>query len=137
MSNVVFSAIAERSFLLRGPAERTVTARVGTPEPDPEHPPCFRCPFQVSGLSDEGVQYAPGVDSFQALNLAFAGIRSVLKKNSSVLSAFHKDFSLTWEGGPWELAIPVSISAHDVGQLERLERFLEHDFWKRSPIVDA
>ena len=137
MSNGTFSAIASRSFLLRGPAERTVIASVGTPEPDPEHPATFRCPFKVSGLSDDGVQYARGVDSFQALNLAFAGIRSVFTRNASVLAAFHKDFSLTWEGGPWELALPLNISSHDIGQLERLERFLAHAFWHKSSDADA
>ena len=93
MSIDEFPVVAERSFLLRGPAERTVVTRIGAPEPDPRHPNCFRCAFQVTGLSDDGIQHAVGVDSFQALNLAFAGIRSVLEKNASVLRAFHKDFS--------------------------------------------
>jgi hypothetical protein len=137
MSSNTFSAIAERSFLLRGPVERTVIAKIGTPEPDPVHPTSFRCPFQVSGLSDDSIQYAPGADSFQALNLAFAGIRSALEKNASVLSAFHEDFSLTWEGGPWQLAIPLWISTHDVGQHERLEQFLQNDFWQKKPSRDA
>ena len=132
MSINEFPAIAERSFVLRGPAEQTVVAKIEAPEPDPRHPTCFRCAFQVTGLSDDGIQYAVGIDSFQALNLAFAGVRSVLEKNASVLAAFHKDFSLTWEGSPWQLAVPLWINAVDIGQHERVRHFLETDFWKKD-----
>ena len=137
MSTAPFSAIAERTFRLQGPAERTVIVRIGVPEPDAEHAGCFRCPFHVSGLSDDGVRCAVGVDSFQALNLAFGGIRSFIKTNASVLTAFHKDFSLTQEGGSWELSLPISVSCHDSSQLERLEHFLVHDFWKKNADSDV
>jgi hypothetical protein len=133
MSETSFPVIAERSFLLSGPAERTVVAKIGVPEPDPRYPACFRCPFQVTGLSDEGVQYAPGGDSFQALNLAFAGVRSVLEKNASVLAAFHEKFALTWNGESWQLAVPIWINVHDMRQYERLSFFLAHEFWKQPP----
>jgi hypothetical protein len=93
--------------------------------------------IQVCGLSDDAIRYAVGVDSFQALNLALAGISSAIKTNASVLAALHKDFSLTWEGCPWELSLPVCISSHDLSQQGRLEHFLQHDFWKKSPVVDA
>ena len=114
MSNPILQGIAERTFLLRGPDTRTVVARIGMPEPDPKRPGASRCPFQVTGLSNDDVQYASGVDSFQALNLAFAGIRKELQTSASVLAAFHKDFSLTWEGQAWELAIPQWIAVHDL-----------------------
>src|SRR6188508_3013962 len=70
-----FTVIAERELNLRGPADRVVRLAIGVPEPDPLPRGDFRCPFQVIGLSDDSVHYAHGVDSFQALNLAFAGIR--------------------------------------------------------------
>ena len=94
-SDSSFHPIAEREFQLRGPAERAVWVRIGVPEPDPRGADNFRCPFQVTGLSNDAVQYAHGVDSFQALNLAFAGIRNLVKTNAEVLASFHADFSLT------------------------------------------
>lgn len=127
MNNPTLEAIAERTFVLSGPETRGVVARIGAPEPDPKRANASRCPFQVTGLSNDDVQYAFGVDSFQALNLAFAGIRRELQTNASVLAAFHKDFSLTWEGQAWELAIPQWISVHDLSQLVQLENFLRHE----------
>ena len=94
-SDSSFHPIAEREFQLRGPAERAVWVRIGVPEPDPRGADNFRCPFQVTGLSNDAVQYTHGVDSFQALNLAFAGIRNLVKTNAEVLASFHADFSLT------------------------------------------
>ena len=102
MTSTDFYAIAETQLTLHGPAERVVTIRVGQPEPDPEHPPYSRCPFQVIGLSNSAVQYAPGVDSFQALNIAISGVRREIKKDSEVLAAFHSDFSLTQFEASWE-----------------------------------
>jgi hypothetical protein len=78
-----FRVVAEREFPLRGPAERVVSVRIGVPEPDAQHPGTFRCPFQVTGLSDDSVQHAYGVDSFQALNLALVGVRHFIKTNAS------------------------------------------------------
>jgi len=122
--------------MLSGPDTRSVVARIGIPEPDSRRPGAFRCPFQVTGLSDDDVQYASGVDSFQALNLAFAGIRRAMQTNASVLAAFHKDFSLTWEGQAWELAVPRWIAVDDPGQLERLEHFLQREL-RSQPNADA
>ena len=136
MNNSTFQAIAERTFVLSGPDTRSVVARIGIPEPDSRRPGAFRCPFQVTGLSDDDVQYASGVDSFQALNLAFAGIRRAMQTNASVLAAFHKDFSLTWEGQAWELAVPRWIAVDDPGQLERLEHFLQREL-RSQPNADG
>lgn len=130
MSSAEFAAIAERAFELRGPAERLVCARIGAPEPHPEHASEFRCPFQVTGLSNDDVQHAYGVDSFQALHLAFAGVRSVLRKNASVLAAFHENFGLTWGGVPWEAAVPVWVPLRDADEENELEYFVQQ-LWKK------
>lgn len=137
MNDALLSAIAERSFLLRGPTERTVTIKIGIPESDPQHPDCSRCPFQVLGLSDDSVQYAIGVDSFQALNLAFSGIRGAFIKNASVLAAFHEDFSLTWEGTPWEVALPLGVNVNDLEQHNRFMHFMNNEFWRKCAKADA
>ena len=137
MNNPTLQAIAERTFALSGPDTRSVVARIGAPEPDPSHPTTFRCPFQVTGLSNDDVQYAPGGDSFQALNLAFAGIRRTIQTNASVLAAFHKDFSLTWEGQSWELAIPRWIAVHDLSQLGQLEHFLKRELRSQPPDAET
>lgn len=133
MNNPILQAIAERTFVLSGPDTRSVVARIGAPEPDPKRPGTFRCPFQVTGLSNDDIQYAPGGDSFQALNLAFVGIRREMQTNASVLAAFHEDFSLTWEGQAWELAIPRWVALHSLGQLEQLEHFLRHELRSQPP----
>jgi hypothetical protein len=127
-----FRVIAERDFQLRGPDERTVSVRIGIPEPDPASPDNFRCPYQVTGLSDDSVKYAHGVDTLQALNLAFAGIRASVKTTASVLKAFHPDFSLTWEDTSWDVALPVWVYVDDEQRLGRLETFL-HELWTPEP----
>ena len=133
MSDDSFRPVAEREFQLSGPSERAVSVRIGAPEPDPGGHGDFRCPYQVIGLSDDNVHYAHGVDAFQALYLAFAGVRKFVKINASVLSAFHQDFALTWAETPWNLALPVLVAVHDADQLRRLERFLEVDLWSTEP----
>lgn len=133
MNKPMLQAIAERTFVLNGPDTRSVVARIGAPEPDPKQPSVSRCPFQVTGLSNDDVQYAYGGDSFQALNLAFAGIRREMQTNASVLAVFQEDFALTWEGQAWELAIPRWIAVHDLSQLEQLEHFLRHELRSQPP----
>ena len=124
MSDAPFRVIAERALELRGPAERTVVVRIGVPEADPAGSDNSRCPFQVTGLSDDSVRYAHGVDTLQALNLAFVGARALVAANAGVLAAFHEDFSLTWEGVPWQVSLPVWVSLDDAAQGERLEAFI-------------
>jgi hypothetical protein len=130
-----FLPIAERELRLRGPADRVVHVTIGAPEPDPARGRDFRCPFQVTGLSDDSVHYAHGVDSFQALNLAFVGVRGLIKTNANVLASFHPDFSLTWHDMPWEAALPVWIPVEKREQSLQLERFLE-ELWSRPKRAD-
>ena len=124
-----FDVIAERRFHLRGPARREVVVRIGAPEKDKRD---FRCPFQVVGLSDNSVQYSHGIDSFQALYLAFVGARRTVENNVEVLSGFFTKVIIDNEAGPWDLTMPIFVSPFDHDQLARLMHFLEHDLWARS-----
>jgi hypothetical protein len=124
-----FDVIAERRFQLRGPAKREVVVRIGTPEKDKRD---FRCAFQVVGLSDNSVQYSHGIDSFQALYLAFVGARRQVENNVEVLSGFFKKVSIDNEAGPWDLTMPIFVSPFNHEQLARLMHFLEHDLWAES-----
>jgi hypothetical protein len=124
-----FDVVAERCFHLRGPARREVVVRIGAPERDKRD---FRCPFQVVGLSDNSVQYSHGIDSFQALYLAFVGARRTVENNVEVLSGFFTNVIIDNEAGPWDLTMPIFVSPFNHAQLARLTQFLEHDLWARS-----
>ena len=130
MSHTDFPSIAETQLNLHGPAERIVTVRVGQPVFDPEHPPYYRCPFQILGLSNDNVQFAPGVDSFHSLNIALSGVRRELRTNTEVLAAFHKDFALTQFEAPWEAVIPVWVQVESKEESEQLEVFVQN-LWKQ------
>lgn len=96
-----FDVIAERALgaVEPGQAPRTVTVRIGRPEPDPEEGCDWRCAVRIDGLGDGGLMYANGVDSAQALLLAFqlAGIR--LRYTSDAVT-------LAWLGGA-DLGFPL------------------------------
>lgn len=66
------------------------TVRVAIGRPEKRHESEFACPFQVIGLENSELQYAYGVDCFQALIMALEGIRANLEKSGK---------SLTWIGG--------------------------------------
>ena len=129
-----FRPIAERRFKLRGLASREVIIRIGIPTRDGRD---SRCPFQVVGLSNDAVQYAMGVDSLQALNLAFVGARNAVKNDLRVLSAFHKKLALTWENQPWDVSFPFWVCVFDAQQLSRLETFVEGLWRSRRAIRRA
>jgi hypothetical protein len=74
---------------------REVVARIGTPRPDPEPPGDWLCPYQVTGLDDDAVTYAHGVDSLQALALCIRGTSIALETR-----ARRADVQLTWLGEP-------------------------------------
>jgi hypothetical protein len=129
-----FQAIAERRFRLRGMPSREVVIRIGIPTRDGRD---SRCPFQVIGLSNDAVQHAIGVDSLQALNLAFVGARNAVKNDIRVLSAFHKKLALTWENQPWDVSFPFWVCVFDAGQLSRVEKFVEGLYRGRRPVGRA
>ena len=67
------SRIAERTMEIynnQGQVEQ-LNIYIGKPEPDPLPGGDFRCPVQFIGYGDEKVRYAYGIDSMQALTLAF------------------------------------------------------------------
>jgi hypothetical protein len=72
--------IAERDLEIRktksGDARRA-TVRIGKPEPDPAPGGDWRCAFQITGVDDDAVMFAHGVDAVQSLQLCFQfiGIR--------------------------------------------------------------
>ena len=74
-----FRIIAERRFKVRGLSSREVVIRIGVPEQQERD---SRCPFQVIGLSNDAVRYAYGVDSLQALILAFVGARRAVQNDA-------------------------------------------------------
>ena len=116
-----FRAIAERRFKVSGLSSREVTVRIGIPEPDERD---SRCPFQVKGLSNDAVRYAYGVDSLQALNLALVGARSAIENDIRVLSAFHRNLRVTFNGQPWDLSLPLWVCVFDEKQLRQVEAFV-------------
>src|SRR5436190_1932100 len=117
-----FRAIAERRFKVSGLSSREVTIRIGIPEREQRD---SRCPFQVVGLSNDAVRYAYGVDSLQALILAFVGARRAVQNDVQVLSTFHQKLRVTFDEEPWDLSLPILVHVADREQLARLEAFLE------------
>ena len=63
--------IAKRRLRVTGRPDLDVWVVVGKPRPLPDGPDgdCY-CPYQVTGIGDEKVRYAVGIDSIQALELA-------------------------------------------------------------------
>jgi hypothetical protein len=57
---------------------RPIIVRFGRPEPDPLPGGDWRCPFQIAGTRNGGVQFAFGVDAVQALQLAFVAVGVLL-----------------------------------------------------------
>ena len=73
--SVELQAIVTREFSVAG--ERRALLRIGKPA---EHPAGdWICPFQVTGLGDERVYEAAGVDGLQALLMALQMVRAQLE----------------------------------------------------------
>lgn len=123
--------IAERRFVVRGLRSSEVVVRIGMPEAEGAD---SRCPFQVIGLSTGDVQYAYGVDSLQALNLALVGARNSIRNDVRVLSRFHRKLSLKFSGESWDLSFPIWAHVAYPRQLKRLETFLD-DLWSRKAVL--
>jgi hypothetical protein len=75
--------------------QRTVHVFLGVPRQIPE---CedYYCPYQIVGLSDEGVRYAEGVDEAQAIYLAMEAVGTRLSDTDEA-----KHGRLTWYGEPF------------------------------------
>lgn len=93
--------IAERELEAEKDAKScTVTVRLGRPVKS-EDAPDYRCPYQVVGIGDDVVRSASGVDSIQALELAFKmlGVELYLR---------YKEFAFTWLGDP-DIGFPKPV----------------------------
>lgn len=94
--------IAIRELEVRSPGggeARRVVVRFGRPEPDPASGGDWRCPVQITGIGEDEVRYAFGVDPLQALQLALqmAGAR--------LFAAQGRSGTITWLDMP-ELGFP-------------------------------
>lgn len=67
--------IAERRLNLDG---GQIVVRMGLPQRFPDGPDHYYCPFEIEGLGDLERRYAGGIDSMQALRLAFRMIGTIL-----------------------------------------------------------
>jgi hypothetical protein len=111
--------IATRKFRL-GRKAGAVRVSLGLPEIDPQSPHRdWRCPFRVSGIDVPRVRYAYGIDAFQSLMMALAGIRSLLQS---------KRRALRWEGGSLDLAFPRFIpSGYGPAFSKRIEMLIDRE----------
>jgi hypothetical protein len=76
------SAVVAERTLTRCDTGGPVIAKVFKPVPDPEEPDTtWACGYELTGLDETIRDRALGLDSMQALMLAFQGIRSELKKS--------------------------------------------------------
>lgn len=69
----VGNVVAFRRFYVEGDPSKDVTVKLGHPQKFPDSPDaedCF-CPYQITGIGEERVRYAAGVDPFQAIELTF------------------------------------------------------------------
>jgi hypothetical protein len=90
MGSELLDIIAERELEKADDPASRVLVRIGRPVEDPEGD--WRCPFQITGLGDDTVYAAFGIDSVQALALCLEMIRAQLAD----LSRGHR---LTWLEG--------------------------------------
>jgi len=96
--------IAEREFLSIDPSGARTRIRISLGKPKPFSDSAdFYCPYQISGVGDEKIRYAGGVDSMQAIQLALQIIGPDL--SSTVGNAC----KLTWEAGENDADLGFSI----------------------------
>ena len=90
----VGEVIATRRLFRAGDDTAGVIAvKMGKPVPYPDGQDYY-CPYQVTGLGDEKVRYAAGIDAFQAMQLALRMIGTDLYIRLNRLCAGR----LRWEG---------------------------------------
>jgi hypothetical protein len=94
---------------------REVVVRVWTPMRDGDH---YVCDFAIDGLPEPVRSSAGGVDSLQALLVAFTGVRAVLEPHSPSLSWLH-------ERG--DHGVPHQINSVSLAERKRLERVVDNE----------
>lgn len=70
--------VATRRFELHAEVDRVVELRIGTPKAMAQD---AYCPVQLLGIGDERIKPVFGVDTFQALQLAFRYARVLLEEH--------------------------------------------------------
>lgn len=111
--------IAARKLRLRR-SGKSVNVSLGVPEVDPQSQHRdWRCPFRITGIDVPRVRYAYGVDAFQSLMMALAGIRSLLQTRRR---------DLEWQGGSLDLAFPRFIpSGYGSAFSKRMEALINRE----------
>jgi hypothetical protein len=74
--------MATRGLQVLGEPGREVLVKLGRPRPAVDAPESgeYFCPFQITGIGDERVRYAAGVDAFQAIELTLKLIGAYLRR---------------------------------------------------------
>ena len=86
-------ATRELQLSAAGGPDRIVSVRIGKPRPFSDGRDYF-CPYQITGVGDEKVSAAAGIDSVQALQLVMTAVGADLfALNRSCYGG------LNWEGG--------------------------------------
>jgi hypothetical protein len=71
--------IASRDYVIERDSTRlSLRGEIGKPAPCPDHQDWY-CPFTISGAGDTRTSSAVGVDSIQAILLAFSALRATLE----------------------------------------------------------
>lgn len=101
-------AVAKRDLELDGKPDVSIV--LGKPEPFPDGNG-FYCPYQISGIGKQAMQYAGGEDSVQAIILALKKIGADLYTSPEA-----KAGRLTWDCGTTkgDLGFPVPDSIRDL-----------------------
>ncbi len=102
----VGDVIAERELEIED--GRPVLVQIGKPQRDPDVGGDFYCPFQMTGIGNEKIRYACGVDTVQALVLTLNMIAAELYTSDEARSG-----KLTWLGQR-NLGIPVNHVIQDL-----------------------
>jgi hypothetical protein len=112
------TVIAERRLHPRGAPRRTVVVSIGKPRKT-KHSGEWECPFRIAGAGIRRLEYGRGVDAFQALTTALAGIRYFLDR---------LDTALVW-GGVFEdqSGFQRLIPLLDRRITERMERAVDRE----------
>jgi len=84
--------IATRILYLSENKEKKVLIIIGKPEQFPDHSDYY-CPYKISGIGDEKVRYAGGIDAVQAVQLVMVMIGGELYSSIEA-----KTGQLRWEG---------------------------------------
>ena len=112
--------IAQRTLITNDANKENIEIFIGKPEVTATG--TFQCAYQVVRRNiEDNVQYVKGIDSFQALMLAFEGIRNTIDKTG---------LSVTWQGGePGDHGFTRFVPQYYFGRefSKRLEKIIEDE----------